>query len=56
MVIGIGWQATDHHVGVDGPLHLVAEITVSALDTLELRPGDRVAAAVKATDIEVYPA
>ncbi len=43
-------------VGIDGPLHLVAEITVSALDTLELRPGDRVAAAVKATDIEVYPA
>lgn len=43
-------------VGIDGPLHLVAEITVSALDTLGLRPGDRVAAAVKATDIEVYPA
>jgi molybdate transport system ATP-binding protein len=43
-------------VGVDGPIHLVAEITVSALDALALRPGDPVAAAVKATDIEVYPA
>lgn len=43
-------------VGVAGPLHLTAEITVSALESLRLRPGDHVHAAVKATDIETYPA
>ena len=43
-------------VGVAGPIHLTAEITADALDALDLRPGDRVYAAVKATDIEVYPA
>jgi molybdate transport system ATP-binding protein len=43
-------------VGVNAPIHLTAEITVGALDTLQLRPGDIVHAAVKATDIETYPA
>lgn len=43
-------------VGVDGPVHLTAEITAAALDTLQLRPGDRVHAIVKATDIDTYPA
>jgi molybdate transport system ATP-binding protein len=43
-------------IGIDGVLPLVAEITVDALDALALRPGDAVHAAVKATDIEVYPA
>ena len=43
-------------MALDGPLPLTAEITVAALDALELRPGDAVVAAVKATDIEVYPA
>jgi molybdate transport system ATP-binding protein len=43
-------------VGIAGPLHLTAEITVDALDSLGLRPGDEVAAAMKATDIETYPA
>jgi molybdate transport system ATP-binding protein len=43
-------------VGVDGPLHLTAEITTSALDNLHLRPGDTVHATVKATDIDTYPA
>jgi molybdate transport system ATP-binding protein len=43
-------------VGIDGPLHLTAEITAAALDTLQLRPGDTVCAAVKATDIATYPA
>lgn len=42
-------------VGIDGELPLTAEITVAALDALELRPGDDVTASVKATDIEVYP-
>jgi molybdate transport system ATP-binding protein len=43
-------------VGVDGALHLTAEITAGALDTLALRPGDVVHATVKATDVETYPA
>jgi molybdate transport system ATP-binding protein len=41
---------------IEGALPLTAEITVNALESLGLRPGDRVHAAVKATDIEVYPA
>lgn len=43
-------------VAIDGPLPLTAEITVAALDDLDLRPGDDVHATVKATDIEVAPA
>lgn len=43
-------------VGVAGPLHLTAEITVGALEGLGLRPGDEVTASLKATDIETYPA
>jgi molybdate transport system ATP-binding protein len=42
-------------VGVEGALHLTAEITAAALDELALRPGDEVHAAVKATDIDTYP-
>ncbi len=41
-------------VGIDGQLPLTAEITVAALDSLQLRPGDDIHASVKATDIEVY--
>jgi molybdate transport system ATP-binding protein len=41
-------------VGFDGPVQLVAEITTSAMESLDLRPGDVVHAAVKATDIEAY--
>ncbi|MDP2290973.1 MAG: ABC transporter ATP-binding protein [Actinomycetota bacterium] len=43
-------------VSIDGELALIAEITVAALDALQLRPGDDIHATVKATDIEVYPA
>ena len=43
-------------VGIDGPLPLTAEITVAALEALQLRPGDDIHASVKATDIEVYAA
>lgn len=43
-------------VSIGGPLHLTAEITAGALDTLALRPGDTVHAAIKATDIDTYPA
>jgi molybdate transport system ATP-binding protein len=42
-------------VGIHGQLSLTAEITVAALDALQLRPGDDVHATVKATDIDVYP-
>ena len=41
-------------VGIDGALPLTAEITAAALDALQLRPGDEIHAAVKATDIEAY--
>jgi molybdate transport system ATP-binding protein len=43
-------------VGIEGRLPLTAEITVAALDAMNLRPGDEIMASVKATDIEVYPA
>ncbi len=42
-------------VHLDGPLPLTAEITVAALNALALRPGDEIAASVKATDIHAYP-
>lgn len=42
-------------VVVDGSMPLTAEITVSALEALQLRPGDAVYSAVKATDIDVSP-
>lgn len=42
-------------VGLEGVLPLTAEITVGALESLQLRPGDEIHASVKATDIEVYP-
>lgn len=42
-------------VSIDGPLRLTAEITVRALDTMDLRPGDVVHATVKAVDIDTYP-
>ena len=38
------------------PSPLVAEITPAALDALVLRPGDRIWATVKATEITTYPA
>lgn len=43
-------------VGITGPIHLTAEITTNALESLQLRPGTTVHASVKATDIETYPA
>jgi molybdate transport system ATP-binding protein len=43
-------------VSMHGQLPLTAEITVRALESLQLRPGDEVYASVKATDITTYPA
>ncbi len=42
-------------VGLAGRLPLTAEVTIAALETLALRPGDAVWASVKATDIDAYP-
>ena len=59
------WPATvadiDRHgdrvrVRLAGDVPLVAEITPAALEALALRPGDRIWATVKATDIATYPA
>ncbi len=43
-------------VVLEGPLPLVAEVTPAAVDALELAPGARVWAAVKATEITAHPA
>lgn len=43
-------------VVLGGTLPLTAEITVASMESLSLRPGDEVFAAVKATDIDVAPA
>ncbi len=43
-------------IGISGPIPVVAEITTAALDALELRPGDPIHVAVKATEIDTFPA
>ncbi len=43
-------------IGISGPIPVVAEITTTALDALELRPGDPIHVAVKATEIDTFPA
>jgi molybdate transport system ATP-binding protein len=55
-VTDIDRQADRVRVRLDGDVPLVAEITPAALDELVLRPGDRVWASVKATEINTYPA
>jgi molybdate transport system ATP-binding protein len=55
-IVGIDRLGDRARVAVHGPLPLTAEITVTALRDLDLRPGDDVHAAVKATDIEIAPA
>ncbi|HEY6533719.1 MAG TPA: ABC transporter ATP-binding protein [Acidimicrobiales bacterium] len=42
-------------VRLDGPPELVAEVTTAGLADLDARPGDRVWASLKATDIDVQP-
>ena len=42
-------------IHVDGPVPLVAEVTVAAVADLGLRDGVDVFAAVKATDLSIYP-
>ena len=55
-VVDIDRQADRVRVRLDGTVPLVAEITPAALDVLVLRPGDRIWASVKATEITTYPA
>ena len=43
-------------IRVDGPVPLVAEVTAAAVSALHLADGGPVWAAVKATEIDVYPA
>jgi molybdate transport system ATP-binding protein len=42
-------------VRLDGAVPLIAEITPGALEELALRPGDKVWASVKATEVVAYP-
>jgi molybdate transport system ATP-binding protein len=39
-----------------GPVSLLADVTPAALADLDIHEGDRVWAAVKATEVDVYPA
>ena len=55
-VVDLDRHADRVRVRLDGPVPLVAEITPGAVDELVLRPGDRVWASVKATEITTYPA
>jgi molybdate transport system ATP-binding protein len=43
-------------VGIGGPVPLAAEVTIEAASELDLTPGRLVEAAVKATEVRVYPA
>jgi molybdate transport system ATP-binding protein len=55
-IADIDRQADRVRVRLTGEVPLVAEITPAALDDLTLRPGDRVWATVKATEITTYTA
>ena len=55
VVVDIDRLGERARVRLDGVLPLTAEVTVAALEALAVRPGDEVCAAVKATDILVYP-
>lgn len=55
-VADIDRRADRVRVQLAGEVPLVAEVTPSALDDLGLAVGDRVWAAVKATEVTVYPA
>ena len=45
-----------HRLRLDGPIPLIAEVTLAALDALALQPGDQLWASVKASEITIYPA
>ena len=56
VVAEIDRRADRVRVRLTGEVPLVAEITTAALEQLALRPGDRVWASVKATEVTTYPA
>ena len=55
-VVDVDRLADRVRVRLAGEVPLVAEITAAALDALALRPGDRIWATVKATEVTTYPA
>lgn len=54
-VVDVDHRADRVRVQLAGPIALVAEITPAALVSLDVRPGEQVWAAVKATEVTVYP-
>jgi len=55
-VTDVDTHADRVRVGVGGPVPLAAEVTPEAAQELALTPGRFVVAAVKATEVRVYPA
>ena len=55
-VISLAPHGDAIRVQIEAALPLIADITPSALATLRLHPGDPIWAAVKATEVSVYPA
>ncbi|GHH27665.1 ABC transporter ATP-binding protein [Lentzea cavernae] len=55
-VAAVEQHAHTTRVRLDGPPAVLADITTATLAELRLRPGDALWAAVKATEVHVYPA
>jgi molybdate transport system ATP-binding protein len=55
-VTDVDTHADRVRVGIGGPVPLAAEVTLEAASELALAPGRQVVAAVKATEVRVYPA
>lgn len=56
VVAGLDHEGDRWRVRLDGPIPLVAEVTPGAAADLHLAEGGEVFAAIKATEIDVYPA
>ncbi len=48
-------QGQSARIGLDGGLDLTAEVTLQSVTALGLQVGQRVWAAVKATEVRTYP-
>ncbi len=55
IVIDVDHRADRVRVQLAGPISLVAEITPAAMISLDVRPGEQMWAAAKATEVTVYP-
>ncbi len=55
-VVGVELGGQSARVRLHGALDVTAEVTAQAVASLRLQPGDRVWAAVKATEVTAYPA